>query len=86
MQQQFGQLIKDYPGIWKTISQGAATYCWASTTPDLRGKTGLYLEGRHVAEPTTGDPLQGGHSDYAYDKMSAKKLWDISIEVLGTQF
>jgi NAD(P)-dependent dehydrogenase (short-subunit alcohol dehydrogenase family) len=72
--------------LFKSIQQGAATSCWAATSPELDGKTGLYLEDCHVAKPAGENPLTGGYAPYAYDTESAQKLWDLSNELLGTDF
>jgi len=82
----FEQLLKDYPDIWKTVSQGAATSCWAATSPELNGKTGLYLEDCHISEPGSGDAIDGGYAPYAYDTDGAKQLWTLSNDLLGTEF
>lgn len=86
MAKRFEQMIKDYPDIWKTVPQGAATSCWAATSPDLSGKTGLYLEDCHISEPGAGDVLDGGYAPHAYDADGAKQLWILSNDLLGTEF
>ncbi|ABW26349.1 SDR family NAD(P)-dependent oxidoreductase [Acaryochloris marina] len=82
----FEKMIKDYPDIWKTVPQGAATSCWATTSPDLSGKTGLYLEDCHISEPGGGDVTDGGYAPHAYDADGAKQLWVLSNDLLGTEF
>jgi NAD(P)-dependent dehydrogenase (short-subunit alcohol dehydrogenase family) len=75
--------MKDYrpPGVeifWKTVPQGAATTCYAATSPDLDGRRACYLEDCHVAEPTE-DPLAGeGVRPYALDPDRAEALWALS--------
>ncbi|MEM8638614.1 MAG: SDR family NAD(P)-dependent oxidoreductase [Cyanobacteria bacterium P01_G01_bin.54] len=86
MVKQFEQLIEDRPDIWKTIPQGAATSCWAATSPELNGKTGRYLEDCHIAEPGDGDAIDGGYAPHAYDTDGAKQLWELSNDLLGTAF
>ena len=86
MAKRFEQLIKDRPDIWKTVPQGAATSCWAATSPDLNGKTGLYLEDCHISEPGGKDVLDGGYAPHAYDADGAKQLWTLSNDLLGTEF
>ncbi|MBO9399948.1 SDR family NAD(P)-dependent oxidoreductase [Shimia sp. R9_3] len=73
------------PGLLKSIPQGAATSCWAATSPELNGKTGLYLEDCHISEPGT-DPMTGGRAPHAYAAESAVRLWDLSNGLLGTGF
>ncbi len=84
----FEKMLGDMPDIWKTIPQGAATSCWAATSSDLDGKSGLYLEDCRISVPIVGEPdfMKGGHTDYAYDVQSAKKLWDVSNALLKTDF
>ena len=82
----FEQLIEDHPDLWKTVPQGAATSCWAATSPDLDGKTGLYLEDCHISEPGGEDMLNGGYVPHAYDADGAKQLWKLSNDLLGTEF
>jgi len=86
MVKRFEQLIKDYPDIWKTVPQGAATSCWAATSPDLNDKTGLYLEDCHISEPGGEDVPNGGYAPYAYNADGAKQLWELSNDLLGTEF
>ena len=86
MVKRFEQLVKDYPDIWKTVPQGAATSCWAATSPDLNGRTGLYLEDCHISPPGNGDVLDGGYAPHAYDTDGAKQLWELSNNLLGTAF
>ena len=82
----FEQLIEDHPDIWKTVPQGAATSCWAATSPDLNGKTGLYLEDCHISEPGGGNVVDGGYAPHAYNADGAKQLWELSNDLLGTEF
>lgn len=70
----------------KTIPQGAATSCWAATSPALNGKNGLFLEDCHVASPATADIMAGGYASYAYDADGARGLWELSNRLLGTDF
>ena len=47
--------MKDFrpPGVeifWKSVPQGAATTCYAATSPDLDGQRAWYLEDCHVAD------------------------------------
>ncbi len=84
--ERFEQMIRDYPDLWKTIPQGAATSCWAATSPDLNSKTGLYLEDCHVAEPGGKDIMEGGYVPHAYDADGAQELWTLSNTLLRTSF
>ena len=72
-------------GGLKTIPQGAATTCWAATSPTLDGKGGLYCEDCHVAEQDDADPV-GGVRSYALDPDSAERLWALSEDLVGESF
>ena len=75
--------MKDFrpPGVeifWKSVPQGAATTCYAATSPDLDGQRAWYLEDCHLAE-ITDDPLAGeGVRPYALDPDRAEALWELS--------
>jgi len=69
---------------FKTPEQGAATTCWAATSPKLRGMGGLYCEDCDVAELVPDDPsLPSGVRPYAVDPDEAARLWDVSAELTG---
>ncbi|HAU21817.1 MAG TPA: short-chain dehydrogenase [Erythrobacter sp.] len=70
---------------FKTIPQGAATTCWAATSPDLEGRGGIYCEDCHVAEVDDSSP-EGGVRSYAIDPASADRLWSLSEELVGESF
>jgi NAD(P)-dependent dehydrogenase (short-subunit alcohol dehydrogenase family) len=69
----------------KTIPQGAATTCWAATSPEVEGRGGIYCEDCHVAEVDDNSPT-GGLRSYAIDPASAERLWTISEELVGESF
>ena len=68
----------------KTPGQGAATSCWAATSPELADKGGLYLADCAVAAP--GDHVTKNHAPWAYDETAEGRLWNLSNEMLGTEF
>jgi NAD(P)-dependent dehydrogenase (short-subunit alcohol dehydrogenase family) len=69
--------------FWKTVPQGAATTCYAATSPDLDGRRAWYLEDCHLAE-ITDDPTAGeGVRAYAVDPERAEALWSRSEEWLA---
>lgn len=72
-------------GGFKTIPQGAATTCYAATSPDLEGKGGYYLEDCHVADRDDEDPT-GSVRSYAIDPENAERLWQLSEELVGEPF
>ena len=69
--------------FWKTVEQGAATTCYAATSPDLADQRAWYLEDCHLA-PITDDPLAGaGVRAYAVDPDRAEALWAWSEQLVG---
>ncbi len=72
---------------FKTPQQGAATACWAATSPLLDGRGGEYLEDCDVA-PWAADDLApgqegGGVRRWALDPADAERLWTWSAELTG---
>ncbi|KAF2190597.1 NAD(P)-binding protein [Zopfia rhizophila CBS 207.26] len=53
--------------------QGAATQVWAALDKEFKGKGDL--EGYTILSP--------GHEKYAYDEEAEKKLWKVSLELVG---
>lgn len=86
LQEAFEQRMSEQPELFKTIPQGAATSCWAATSPDLEGKPGLYLEDCRIADPGGENYLDGGYATHAYDAEGARALWELSNRLLGTTF
>jgi len=70
---------------YKQVPSGAATSCYAATSPDLEGLGGVYLEDCHVAEVNDGDAADGVRS-YALDPKGAARLWEISERLVGQRF
>jgi NAD(P)-dependent dehydrogenase (short-subunit alcohol dehydrogenase family) len=70
----------------KSPEQGAATTVWAAISKDLEGKGGKYLEDCSVAAargPGEAKALDSGYSPYVYDEETARKLWEISLKMVG---
>lgn len=66
--------------------QGAATSVWAALSPEFETRGGVYLEDTRVAGPYDGkDPFMGapGYAPHAYDAEAAKKLWEMSLTMVG---
>ena len=88
-QQDLEELGKNAPpgGMkFKPVEAGAATSVWAATSPDLEGKSGLYLEDCQIgvlADETTG---MAGFAAYAVDPANARRLWALSEELIGEKF
>lgn len=70
---------------YKQAPAGAATTCYAATSPDLEGRGGVYLEDCGVAE-TSDAPGAGGVASYALDPQAARRLWTLSEELVGERF
>ncbi len=70
----------------KSIPAGAATQVWAVTAPELEGRGGLYLEDCHVAEVDDGAKATEGVRSYAVDAGNAKRLWEVSEQMVGQRF
>ncbi|MFF9350742.1 SDR family NAD(P)-dependent oxidoreductase [Streptomyces sp. NPDC014734] len=70
---------------FKTSSQGAATGLWASTSPLLDTRGGLYLEDCDIARVSApGTPMDdGGVRAYAIDPDEAARLWSMSLAATG---
>ncbi|KAF4302223.1 putative short-chain dehydrogenase protein [Botryosphaeria dothidea] len=69
---------------FKSVEQGAATTVLAAVGKELEGKGGLYLEDCQIAgawDPASG-PWAPGYAAWAYDGEKAKKLWDVSAELV----
>ncbi len=69
----------------KTPEQGAATSVLLATLPALQGIGGRYFEDCHEAEtvPELVDGLYGVR-DFALDPVAARRLWDVSVEMLNS--
>jgi NAD(P)-dependent dehydrogenase (short-subunit alcohol dehydrogenase family) len=70
---------------YKTVEQGAATSVLAATSPQLEGVGGRYFEDCNEAsilESVSADS-RSGVAAYALDPGNAKRLWDVSLEMLG---
>jgi NAD(P)-dependent dehydrogenase (short-subunit alcohol dehydrogenase family) len=70
---------------YKTIEQGAATSVLVATSPQLEGIGGRYFEDCNEAEivdPSGSDFVASGVAAYALDLGNAKRLWDVSLQML----
>jgi NAD(P)-dependent dehydrogenase (short-subunit alcohol dehydrogenase family) len=70
---------------FKTPEQGAATSTLAAASPLMNGVTGIYLEDCNQAETVSKAPegTGGGVAPYALDQENAKRLWDLSLELIA---
>jgi len=69
----------------KSPEQGAATSVLLATSPDLEGIGGRYFEDCNEAELVPDDDTTSdGVRPYALDPDNARRLWDVSLELLAT--
>jgi NAD(P)-dependent dehydrogenase (short-subunit alcohol dehydrogenase family) len=68
---------------FKTPEQGAATTVWAATSAQLDGLGGVYCEDCDVAVDS-GGRFRVGVAAWATDPEQAARLWDLSVELTGT--
>jgi NAD(P)-dependent dehydrogenase (short-subunit alcohol dehydrogenase family) len=78
-------LVESGAYTFKTPEQGAATSTLAAASPLLDGVTGIYLEDCNEAERVSKAPegTGGGVAPYALDQTNAKRLWDLSLELIA---
>ncbi|KAF2970118.1 hypothetical protein GQX73_g3490 [Xylaria multiplex] len=71
----------------QNTEQGAATSVWAAVSRGLEGRGGKYLEQCQVSEGITqgSDVIGPGHAPWAYDGEDAKKLYDVSMKLVGLE-
>jgi NAD(P)-dependent dehydrogenase (short-subunit alcohol dehydrogenase family) len=69
---------------FKSPAQGAATSVWAAVAPELDGVGGRYLEDCNVAGPWADERMQGV-KPYALDPANARRLWDVSEELIAAR-
>lgn len=75
-------------GKWKTVQQCAATTVWAAVSREWEevGGHGKYCEALQVAVPAaeeSGEQGRGGYVAHTYDEEAAKRLWDVSLNIVG---
>ena len=70
----------------KTVEGGASTSVWAAVSPDLEGKSGLYLDncsiGVEESDPETINGNLSGYMPYVLNKDNANKLWELSEKLI----
>ena len=78
---------KEQANEFKTIEQGAATSVWCATNILLDGMGGVYCEDCNIAETVTVDSTKGnGVRPWAIDTELAKKLWQLSEDLIDVEF
>jgi NAD(P)-dependent dehydrogenase (short-subunit alcohol dehydrogenase family) len=70
---------------FKTVEQGAATSVLLAASPLLDGVGGRYFENCNeaVVVDRRGAPGRGGVAPYALEPGNARRLWDLSLELIG---
>ena len=59
---------------------------WAAVSSEWEGKGGKYLENCSVSPPAKDGELSifdPGYKPYAYDQEAAKRLWELSNNLVG---
>lgn len=69
----------------KSPEQGAATTVWAAIGKEWEGKGGKYLNDCTVAGTPKDGEVNLGYAPHAYDEEAAKKLWEVSMQLVGLQ-
>ncbi|GFF49265.1 short-chain dehydrogenase TIC 32, chloroplastic [Aspergillus lentulus] len=69
----------------KSPEQGAATSVWGAVARALEGMGGKYLEDVQIAEAhdASGGPWAPGYASYAYSPEKERRLWDVSLKLVG---
>jgi hypothetical protein len=69
----------------KNPEQGAATSVWGAVSRSLEGMGGKYLEDVQIAEAhdASGGPWAPGYASYAYSPEKERRLWDVSLKLVG---
>lgn len=71
-----------YQKLQKNAEQGAATTVYAAVSKDWEGRGGKYLEDCGESWPTQGKGSEG-FAPHAYEAEAAKRLWDVSLKLVG---
>jgi len=75
----------DLMAMFKPVEAGAATQVWAATAPELDAHGGAYLADCQLGEPG-GNPSERGLAGHATDSAAARRLWQLSEELVGETF
>lgn len=71
------------PSRWRTPEQCASTATWLASAPELSDVGSLYFEECQQAMPWTEQDPGIGVKSYALDPENAKRLWDISADMVN---
>lgn len=78
-------LTPEFKKTMKSPEQGAATTVWAAIGREWEGRGGKYLNDCSVACTPQEGEVNLGYAPHAYDEEAAKKLWDVSTQLVGLQ-
>ncbi|KAL3473882.1 short-chain dehydrogenase [Aspergillus californicus] len=72
---------------FKSPEQGAATSVWGAVSKSLEGLGGKYLENVQIAKAYDASEGQWapGYFPYAYSPEKERKLWEISLKMVGEE-
>ena len=79
-------LIASSGYVFKTLEQGAATSVFVAVSPQLEGVSGRCFadcKEAPVVEPGAAGGRGFGVAAYAIDPDNARRLWDLSLQLLG---
>ena len=71
--------------VWKSVEAGAATQTWAATAPELADHNGAYLADCGLGV-LGANPGANGFMPWLLDDDTAAALWDLSEDLVGTEF
>lgn len=73
------------PGlVFKSVEAGAATTVWAATAPELTEHGGAYLANCNLGIPAEDHPpREMSVAAWARDPDAARRLWDLSLTLVG---
>ena len=84
LQRHVGGKLRSAPEHHRTQQEGAATSILLATSPQLEKTGGRYFENCNEAEMVTKRPdTYEGVAMYALDKENAKRLWNVSMKMIG---
>lgn len=69
----------------KSVPQGASTTVFAAVSKEWEGRGGRYLEDCDESVPFGGEDKRSGigYKPYIYDEKAAKRLWELSLGMIG---
>jgi hypothetical protein len=78
----------NFPKLYKSIPQGAATTVWAALNPEAKGFCADCAVGqlRQIKEdgiPVTRSMIAKGYAPWAVDEAAATRLWEESLKMVG---